>query len=493
MAKRSPVSIVFSNVTLRVGGKWVLTGVNWRIAPGQHWVIQGPNGAGKTTLAKALLGEVAVVRGRVERSPSGNKASGPVMAMVSPEQVHRWHQREQLLSEMRHFSGRVDEATSGLQILGGEFGSEGLGSMPEPESGAVPELPGLTHLLAKPLEALSSGEIRKLLLARALCRDPQMLILDEPFNNLDAASCADLSAVMQHLMARGVQLILITHHTRDVPPGFTHYLRLEQGRVAAKGPLAMDRWQADPKSGPAESANARPQGTQPGEPPLVDMQDVCVRYGKTLVLDHICWSVGPGEHWALIGPNGAGKTTLLKLITGDQLQGYANRISLFGHQKGGGESVWQIKKHIGHVSDELHARYQTKVTSRDVISSGFFDSVGLYRRCTEKQKQTVDSWIASLDLVPLAGERFDRLSFGQQRLILIARAMVKNPLLLILDEPCSGLDKTHRRKVLDLVESLAAGGTTQLLFVTHRQEELPACITHRLYLEEGKIKGFDFS
>jgi molybdate transport system ATP-binding protein len=218
------------------------------------------------------------------------------------------------------------------------------------------------------------------------------------------------------------------------------------------------------------------------------MENVTVRYGETVVLDHVHWNIRSGEHWALIGPNGAGKTTLLKLITGDQLQGYANRITLFGRTKGCGETVWEIKQQIGYVSDELHARYQKNFNTRDVVASGFFDSVGLYRRCSQTQQQRVACWLNLLNLEALAEARFDRLSYGQQRLILVARAMIKAPPLLILDEPCNGLDTEHRRKVLDLAETLGRTHKTQLIFVTHRKDELPACITHCLYLEAGRVK-----
>ncbi|MEJ2040596.1 MAG: ATP-binding cassette domain-containing protein, partial [Desulfosarcinaceae bacterium] len=317
---------------------------------------------------------------------------------------------------------------------------------------------------------------------------PRLLILDEPFNNLDAASCADLAVIMRGQMTGGVQLILITHRMNDVPSGFTHLLRLGRGRVAEHGPFSFSASSPPPADSPLTGALP---STRTGfeEPPLVDLQDVCVRYGDISVLDHIDWTLRRGEHWALIGPNGAGKSTLLKLITGDQLQVYANRVFLFGRQRGSGESVWQIKREIGQVSDELHARYQRDTAVRDVISSGFFDSVGLYRRCSAAQKQIVDRWLQRLALEPLAQERFDRLSFGQQRLVLIARAMVKTPRLLILDEPCNGLDKTHRLKVIELADALGGGNATQLIYVTHHQEELPACITHRLYLEGGKIRS----
>jgi molybdate transport system ATP-binding protein len=194
-----------------------------------------------------------------------------------------------------------------------------------------------------------------------------------------------------------------------------------------------------------------------------------------------------GENWALIGPNGAGKTTLLRLITGDNLQAYANHLELLGRRKGSGESVWDIKAHIGVVADDLQARYQRNLTGYDVICSGFFDSIGLYRFCSSDQKQTARQWIDTLALDDLADEPFNRMSFGQQRLLLIARAMVKSPKLMVLDEPCSGLDAAHRRRVLQLVDIIGQRPSTGLLFVSHHPEEIPACVSRRLYLDAGRV------
>jgi len=226
---------------------------------------------------------------------------------------------------------------------------------------------------------------------------------------------------------------------------------------------------------------------QPMDDILIRMNDVTVRYKDAIVLDKVSWEVRGGENWAIIGPNGAGKTTLLKLITGDNLQGYANQITLFGRLKGTGESIWQIRHMIGYVADDLQARYQRNLMGVDVVCSGFFDSVGLYASVTEKQRQTALDRMETLDILGLAHQRINRLSFGQQRLLLIARAMVKTPRLLILDEPCNGLDPVHRRQVLSILDRIVQSGRTHLLYVTHRQKEMPAGITHCLYLEAGRV------
>ena len=195
-----------------------------------------------------------------------------------------------------------------------------------------------------------------------------------------------------------------------------------------------------------------------------------------------------GEHWAIAGPNGAGKTTLLSLISGDNPQAYANEIYLFGKRRGTGESIWDIKQKIGLISSEFQIRYRKALKALDVVLSGFFDSVGLYRRCTAAQRRIAMQWIEFLQLADRSDKLFNQLSYGEQRLILLARAMVKLPLVLILDEPCQGLDRTNRQMVLSLIDAIATTQKTHILFVTHYPNEIPDCITHILRFEKS-VRG----
>jgi molybdate transport system ATP-binding protein len=348
------------------------------------------------------------------------------------------------------------------------------------------------------MTALSSGEMRKLLIFRALSSHPDLLILDEPFNGLDSFARRRISKLLCRLHDTGTQMVLITHRMTDIADFFTHEICLKQGRVAGQqhiaaakqdGLSANDDLLTEPEAGSPAIAPPADQGptNQPMDTVLIHMDKVTVRYQNTIVLDKVSWEMKKGENWAIIGPNGAGKTTLLKLITGDNLQGYANRITLFGRPKGTGESIWQIRQRIGYVADDLQARYQRNLTGIDVVCSGFFDSVGLYASATEKQHRVALDWMQTLDIVELAHQPLNRLSFGQQRLLLIARAMVKTPGLLILDEPCNGLDPEHREQVLAILDRIVLSGETNLLYVTHRQSEMPAAITHSLYLKAGRM------
>jgi molybdate transport system ATP-binding protein len=487
--------LTLQDITVRVGGRWLLEHTHWQINRGEHWVIWGANGAGKTTLAKALMDQAAVVQGRIHRhyksdlTLDGDKAS---LAMVTPEQYHHLYARAQLVDEMRHFSGVLGNPARAYDAL---VNTNAVGDSEQGKWADFFRLLDVQTLLAKQLEALSSGEMAKLLIARALASDPCLLILDEPFNGLDTKSREQFMGFLDQLAHAGIQLILITHRASEMADCITHVIHLDKGKVVWQGTRKAFKGRMI-REHHAHSADVSAEALIPmdardhrgvASPELIRMRNVSVRYGETEVLKGVNWTVHQGEHWALIGPNGAGKTTLLKLISGDNLQGYANELVLFGRRKGTGESVWQVKQQIGVVADYLQARYQRRLRGYDVVCSGFFDSVGLYRHCTDEQRQIVRKWIDILKLDDLTSQTLDRLSFGQQRLILIARAIVKSPKLLILDEPCNGLDQANRNRLMALLDSVAKEGHTSLLYVSHRSDEMPACISHRIFLKAGRV------
>ena len=218
---------------------------------------------------------------------------------------------------------------------------------------------------------------------------------------------------------------------------------------------------------------------------LVSMKNVTVTYENTTALHNVNWTVKAGENWVVLGPNGCGKTTLLNLITGDNPQAYANEIYLFGKRRGTGESIWDIKRRTGMISSELQIRYRKPITSFEVVLSGFFDSVGLYHDYTATQKEFAEQWMEVLGIADKSDRIFNQLSYGEQRMVLLARSMVKIPLILILDEPCLGLDRTNRQRILDAVDVVGRHSETNIVYVTHYPGEIPACMTHMLQFEEG--------
>jgi len=271
-------------------------------------------------------------------------------------------------------------------------------------------------------------------------------------------------------------------------------LLLEHGQVLDRGPreAVLDGTAVQRLFGTGARFAAVPLPAAPdaGSPescagPLVELEDVHAHYGEHEVLDGVSLRLDPGEHLCIAGPNGCGKSTLLALICGDNPRAYGQQVKLFGRLRGSGESIWEIKRRFGIVSNQLHLSYPARTRAFDVVASGFFDTLGLYDTCGPRQAQLVREWLAVLGLSARAGERFDALSFGEQRMMLVARAMVKNPPILILDEPCSGLDEANRRRVLDLIDRIGHESRTQMLYVSHETEEMPACITRRLEFRRG--------
>jgi molybdate transport system ATP-binding protein len=352
---------------------------------------------------------------------------------------------------------------------------------------------GLGPLLGRRVLQLSNGETQKLLLARAVLRAPRLLVLDDPFAGLDVRSRAALRDALDHLAGTGMHLVVATPRSEDLPSCVDRVLLVRDHRVAAelgRRELAGlppeeggDRAAAPPAP---RAAAARTLRGKPGEP-LVELTDVTVRYGTATILDRVTFQVRRGEHWAISGPNGAGKSTLLSLVLADNPQAYANRVRLFGRRRGTGESIWEVKARIGEVSPELHAHYPVATRVLDVVCSGLAGTLGLYRPCTEEELARARAWLARFGLAAEEGRRLGELSFGLQRLALVARALVADPELLVLDEPCQGLDGRGRRRVIEAVDAAAASARAAILFVTHRADELPHCITHALRLEQGRV------
>lgn len=457
-------SIQFKQAHIRFSKTFSLADINWEITARQVWAIVGANGSGKSALAAAISGEGEVVSGELTGVP-------PRLGIVSLEAQAALIERERLRDDS-DLTDKVSEGTPIHEILAEICEDEALRSR-------LVEALGISPLLERGFRKLSTGEIQKVLLTRALTGRADLLILDEPYEGLDADTVPLVRQIIRQESIK-TAMVLVFNRFDEIPDFVTHIAYLEHGRLLETIETSDKTALADlaqllhlklsaldiPAADPGEERPALDRAS-----PLVRIKNARVRYGDNTVFEGLDWCIMPGEHWQLTGPNGSGKTCLLTLITGDHPQCYNNDIFVFGHQRGRGESIWDIKQHIGYVSTELQWEYRVSIKVLNVIISGFYDSIGLYRKATDVQQKTARQWLQLLGMEDRANRPFRQLSYGDQRLLLIARAMVKHPHMLILDEPCLGLDDMNRRLVLALIEKICVGSETTVVYVNHHAEE----------------------
>ncbi len=513
--------ITLDDVTLRVGGQLLFEQTVWDIQSDQQWTIIGVNGSGKSTLANALCRKVAIGHGRILYFFDGESDSVPharsflnrgEVVIISPDthkefmqQYSVYHQARWQSFEGRNaptvstlLTGKNIEHISPYEVTPFKVSEEAYF---ERRQQAV-RLLGIEYLLGRKILHVSHGESRKVHIARALMQSPKLLILDDPFGGLDNASRDTLRHAIDDLLAAGSpRIVLVTPRLEEIPQAITHVVCVDDNRIVTQGPKdeTLHTEFGRRLSGSANLLSApgstdllpvSKAGWKPAIPgaTLVEMKDNSVSYGGVDVLRDINWRMKQGEHWAVLGHNGAGKTTLLSLILADNPQSYANKIILFGKRRGSGESIWDIKRHIGWMSPELQIYYHSGIACHKVVCSGFFDSIGLYQACSPGQTHVATQWMRSFGIEALADRPFSTVSAGEQRLVLLARALVKNPILLILDEPCQGLDLGHRTYIVHLLDQLCQQTPVNMIYVTHHFDEMPNSITHVLKLERGQIR-----
>ena len=478
-------SLQISQGTFRLSDTKTLKIEQLTLRAGESWAFVGSNGSGKSALARALAGELPLLSGtRTCQFTRITRLSFEQLQKLVSEEWQR--NNTDLLSP-----GEDDTGRTTAEIIQDEVKNA-------TRCAALADRFGISHLLERRFKYLSTGETRKTLLCQALMAEPDLLILDEPFDGLDVASRQQLAEHLASLSEAGYTLVLVLNRFDDIPdfvPFAGVLAECSLIETGEKNALLAQTLVAQLAHSEKLSGMTLPEPDAPSARLLladdearIVLRDGVVSYNDRPIINHLSWTVGPNEHWQIVGPNGAGKSTLLSLVTGDHPQGYSNDLTLFGRRRGSGETIWDIKKHIGYVSSSLHLDYRVSTRVRNVILSGYFDSIGIYQAVSDKQRKLVDRWLAILGMnARTADAPFHSLSWGQQRLALIVRALVKHPTLLILDEPLQGLDPLNRQLVRRFIDVLISEGKTQLLFVSHHAEDAPDCITHRLeFIADGE-------
>ena len=468
-------SIEFKQAPIRFSETFSLVDIDWKIEAGEIWAITGTNGSGKSSLAATLAGNGEITIGIIRNLPART-------ALVSLEAQAELIERERLRDDS-DITDKINAGTPVQELL------DEVSVDPELLARLI-EAFQFSALLDRGFRKLSTGETRKVLITRALTSQPDLLILDEPFAGLDVDTVSLVRNILDEL-SNTIKMVLVFNRFDEIPEFVSHIAFLVNGRlehrVSTKETAVIEGltqlWHL--KREDIEIPMAEPEDRLPTldiSVPLVRITNASIRYGNSIVFENLDWCIEPGQHWQLTGPNGSGKTCLLNLITGDHPQCYNNDIFVFGYQRGSGESIWDIKRHIGFVSTALQWEYRVSISIKNVIISGFYDSIGLYQKASDKQKEIASNWLQLLGLEDRTDQPFNQLSYGDRRLLLIARAMVKHPQLLILDEPCMGLDDLNRQLVLALIEKICAGNETTVIYVNHHAEDKIAGIRHILSL-----------
>jgi molybdate transport system ATP-binding protein len=497
-------------LNLKPAGEYLLKDISFSLFESDSLAITGESGSGKTMLGKVLAGQISYSSGELILPPDCRKL------LIS--QQHNFRDASSRSYYQQRFDSNYGEESPTVQAelksISGNIPARDKKDF-EKECERIAESLRIQHLYQSRLIELSNGEGKRLQLAKGLLMKPDLIVLDNPFLGLDAETRTILHDMINELVRRGMIVILITS-AKEIPEAITTVMRLEKGEV--KSILSIKDFLDSFAATEAEKQfypefDLLKNISHPEEHDfkvMVEMKNVSVSFGEKKILDNISWKILKGECWGLTGPNGSGKSTLLSLINADNPQGYGNDLWLFDRKKGSGESIWEIKSRIGYISPELHIFFQRNLSSTEslimshasqdlsayavsgtnafeAVASGFNDQVGSSQKISSFQKKQVYTWMEILGIKELAAQPLYKISLGKQRLVLLARALVKNPPLLILDEPCQGLDKEQTRLFTSIVDEVCRQLDKTLIYVSHYPEDFPACVDRFIRLERGRI------
>ena len=474
------------NLTIKQHEDILLSNISLNVQQEEHWAITGPSGCGKTTLLKVLAGR-QFFTGTLHFK-TGNLVSKKIVLVEQQHHFKNLSNTNTFYYQQRFNSIDADDAITVEEDLQALLPSnhDSLHQLNH-----LTELFGIKKLFGERLIQLSNGENKRLQIVKALMMQPPFLLLDNPFIGLDVDGRQHLEEILNEVGKNGVTIIMVTLASQ-IPFFITNVLSLSSDHSYSThsiSPAERNKQHQKKPVGFSFDNSLLKQLTANG-PELkfefaVKMRNVNIQYDRK-ILENISWEVRNKERWSLSGPNGSGKSTLLSLVNADNPQAYANEIYLFDRKRGTGESIWDIKKKTGFVSPELHLYFEKGNNCFDVIASGLFDTIGLFRQINEEQSALVSQWMQLLKLEHLKRQFLFRLSNSEQRLVLLARALVKNPPLLILDEPCQGLDDDQISIFKEIINEICLTGNKTLIYVSHFAHEIPECVTKFIRLENGR-------
>ena len=489
------------NITVRNLDQTIFANLSFHVNKGEQWALVGESGSGKSALLQVIAGKFNITGGTIKHHYFDD-----FVALHPIDGTYVTHHKLVAIVSSKYGFRNLSNTTD--LYYQQRFNSSDSEDSPTVENyltnikpivdsrqiwtyGQMIEQFNLTSLLNKQLIKLSNGETKRLLIAAALLKHPSVLLLDNPLTGLDVATRATFNVMLNQIAASGITVVMATS-PNEMPDAITHVAVLHKGEIINSVLKAdfdpnMVKIAETKKIDHDELGKLLTLTPQTKFTDMVKMQHVTIKYGDKTILDKVNWHIKQGDHWALLGHNGAGKSTLLSLINGDNPQAYANDITLFDRKRGTGESIWDIKSKIGFVSPELHQYFPTDNSCLQVIESGFYDTLGLFRPSSPQKAAVALRWMKLLELDAYVRKPLKNVSASAQRLVLLARALVKNPPLLIFDEPCQGLDAHQQQHFKHIVDAICKMGNTTLIYVTHYQHEIPDSVDMVLKLDKGKV------
>jgi len=491
--------LTIDHITVRHLSGTLFTNLSFNAYRGHNYALVGESGAGKSALLQTIAGRFNMTGGEIRYhfddflqglNTGESYDARRLIAIVEPRHHFKnLSHTTDFYYQQRYNSSDSEDAATVEEYLDSTTTARQSGYWTLEK---VVALLKLAHLRDKQLIKLSNGETKRLMLAAALLKNPVLLLLDNPLTGLDVKTRTEFDLIIGEFVTSGITVIMATS-PHEIPAAITDVVILEDRaitRIIPKAdfdPQSVAKVKDDPIDGATLAALLNNRKAKSQYRYIVKMTDVRVKYGDKIILGNINWQILPGERWALLGPNGAGKSTLLSLVNGDNPQAYANDIVLFDRKRGTGESIWDIKSKTGFVSPELHQYFPMDNSCLQVVESGYYDTLGLFRPSAKSRAETAMRWMKALEIDRYARVLLKNIPASAQRLCLLARALIKNPDLLIFDEPCQGLDAHQQHHFKTLIDTICRISDVTLIYVTHYQHEIPDSVTRILRLDGGKI------